>query len=628
MFSSTQNENIEPVTPSALEEGKVAPATFKDAPEAYQALLRAVLDTTSKTYSPAMSAGQAVLDGFRENGKFSLKKTSIFAASNIMGGVAAYFYDAPAITAATQITNTIYSLTGIMLPAADVLSYFMQTMGCGMNGAVCVFSMVRMFEHFFGKESEALKYLKPKDDTVVKKLEAQGRNLFDLCCAIASNVPTYLLTPGAWAIPTAVTSVSPSWLGMHNLQLGPDRSHPACALEADYLGEQIDAFLNLPFDDQNAILEEIMQDDIKNNHNDNHHRKMYLRMMHLSEVVTRKKIHIQEAHVPTLAEKIVPPVMCTIGLFSTSAYRAETYTGITGLFADPNSPQAIGAAIPFVLLSLLPGFGYSYIGGKNAGRDFTTQNKALASLYLPQARKALIALIGMFSTFSGSTTFSIAYTESSLFTEAVGLAGPISDFLMTLYVSLGTTSSSILNAYYTSKLLDELLIYFALRCGDEKVKRLFTFVLEARKFQGSLRQITKENYLEILKWKMSTVKDEMPAKKKPSQLESKQEELTEIKPSESKQEEAPKQKKKKHKKAKLPYTGLSDFMETLFDKRLSDTGYKMTQDDLKKLGHPLKDRTFDSTPVKKATSCCGLFHRKPQRVLPTPENQNTSAFEM
>ena len=563
----TPQQTNENTTPSRLEEGQVAKIAFKDAPEAYKAVMRDLLNTLSRNYEPPMSFTRALIDAVCENGKFSPKKAAILAASTGMGATVASFYYATATTAASDIVTIIYNETGISLPASDILTYFMQAASCSENGAVSVFSMVKMFDHFFTKESEAHKFLKPKLDKLQDKIKGQSLNLFELCCAIASNVPTYLITQSSLGTPlallTAASGISASWMGVHNMKLGPDKRHPACALESAYLGEQIDAFLNLTFEEQNIILDKIMQRDANGANDDDHYRQMYARVLRLSEVDLNKEIKTHEAPETTLATKATCVGMATIGVFSTSAYRFETYTGVTGLFSNPTSPQAILAALPAVLLSLLPGIGFAVNGGIEAGTEFTRKNKALASLYAPRARKALEVLIGILSAFSGSATFTLAYDDANTFNDLAGIAGPLRDFLTLFYTATGTTSTSILNGYYTSKLLDEILIYFALRCGDEKVKRLFTFVLEARKLQGTLNTMSNENYLEILKWKLEI----------------------------------------DH------YSNLSTLMKGLLEDRLSDKKHKITQDDLRKLGYNLRDQATKVEPLADPF-CCGLFHRK------------------
>ena len=68
-------------------------------------------------------------------------------------------------------------------------------------------------------------------------------------------------------------------------------------------------------------------------------------------------------------------------------------------------------------------------------------------------------------------------------------------------------------------------------------------------------------------------------------------------------------------------------LENLFDARLTDKGYKTTQDDLRKLNYRLKDREVHDKPVQ--STCCGLFHRKPvKKPQQTEEMKNISYNEI
>lgn len=607
-------------TPSQLEEGN-KPPLYDNPQDAFKAFLEeTVLSAVSQTYQPPMSVAKASLDMFQTEGKLDPKKIAMKVASLAIGISAALFYAIPAQNAGYAILQLINQYTGYSLPAGEILPYLMEYTAAGENVFVNTLASNEMLNHYLLKNSPAYDYLTNHEATRREKLENYGRNVLNLASAIAAATPNYFLiqsTSIPIAVVTATANVSLNWMGVSLLQLAPDHTHPARRVEIEYLRDQIKTFLKLPFEKQNEILDELADIEKNSIHDDTHFRKIYARMLNIAKPVTDEQtstvtqvtttvIQVQEYHSISAKQRIVPRITAAAGCASEVSFAGAAYIGVSQLFANTTSPQAYAAAVPSALLALLTAFGLGGGGGYQAGKDLVSDDVELAQLYNSKVRPILRFLIKAFSAFSGGATFGTAYSVTTTLCEALNISDPATSILALAHAIFGHTGISVINSYYVSKLLDEILVEFALRCGDEKIKRLFKFVEEMRNVQGLLERMSEENYLELLKWKLSI--PHIPND------------------NDDKQEVVP-GKKDRHKHEK-PYRELSHLLMSVFDSRMSDKEYIKTQSSLKKLNFKLKDRTLlphyqlipsffvdeakkvsDKNPSLRRRKCCGLFSR-------------------
>lgn len=70
------------------------------------------------------------------------------------------------------------------------------------------------------------------------------------------------------------------------------------------------------------------------------------------------------------------------------------------------------------------------------------------------------------------------------------------------FASVCFIGTGLVNGYYMLNALDQVLIYFARRCANEDIQRLYSFVIEMREMHNVLLEITEDNYLKLLAWKM------------------------------------------------------------------------------------------------------------------------------
>jgi hypothetical protein len=276
------------------------------------------------------------------------------------------------------------------------------------------------------------------------------------------------------------------------------------------------------------------------------HKKIFARMLNLARpaqsAVAVEPVKIQQAHPQSTTQQVLANalgVYITIGQIN---YSEATYSGISHLFSDTSSPQAITTGAIAALFSLLPNVGFGFYTGTKTANAVMTDNVPLAKLYMSKTREILKYTIDFISLFAGGTTMAVAMDASADYVTLTHMKETLSAILKVSQGLVAYTGGAIVDAYYTQRLCDEILIYLAQRCGDENTKRLFTFVLETRRLHKILWETNEENYLELLTWKMEG------------------------------------------------NTELSDLMHIVFDNRMSDGQYNKTQQDLNKISKVMKDR--------------------------------------
>jgi len=494
---------------------------FPSASEAFKSLLdETVLKAVSQTYAPPMTFLQAVIDAFYNDNSFSWKQTITLTGSVIAGGAASIFIVKPAGDAAQIIADIIKARTGKIMPAVTVLKTAFQIGGTGEAAAIATLSTRQMISAYFGSTSNTEKYLTYHKATWYEKAVKVGRQIFNLCCGIASSFPAFVLTKTSipLALVTTLANIPINWMGVSNLSLNPRRILPARRAELMYLHEQLEDFLKLPLKDKYAVINEMHT---LQQHRDDPllHKKLLLRLFKLSapssSVVSE---HVEtKINASTSTSYSHQAFSVTTGVTATLAELSFMETGGVGvarLLNQGASPAAISAGIATALLALLPCVGFGYTAGYEAGKSMLTQKIPLAEIFNEKVRDALKWLLHFISFFAGSTFFTLGYSAVNDFTSAIKLKGPLEYILQIFIPSICFIGGAIENDYYTFLLLDEILIYFAQRCGDENIKRLYNFVLETRKAYGVLADSNDENYLSILKYKL-----ELPSESNPIETE-------------------------------------------------------------------------------------------------------------
>lgn len=486
---------------------------FTDIASAFTTYLNeSVFAALNKQYSPPMSLPEAVKDYFYEDKKFSWKSSSELTVAIVIGSVAAAFNITPSKDAAILIVNTINEATGLNIGITAVLTAMMQAAALTESGSTAIFAVKRMIAAYLHKMTEAEKFLMHHDATRYEKFKTSGRNTFNFFSAIAADISIFLLTRSAglpFALTTTIASFSLMWFGVSQVFLPPNRKHPAQIAEAAYFNGQIDTFLNLPLEKQNETLDKLHSQFQASNLD---YKKLYATLLNLSESAlnqanTDNEINIQDTYHSSSKEKIGSVIGATTGLTCQSAFITYTGLGVANLFEKPTSTAALMSALPVVLLSLLPSIGYGYNGGKDAGKAIFSDQTNLAELYKPRLRRGLQWLNNFVSFFSSGSAISSAHQVGNAFTDICKMAEPISQVIKWTYATTAAIGYDISTNYYVSLLLDEILIYFAMRCGDEQIKRLFNFVLQSRKLALLIENMPKDNYLLLLKQKLTPSED-------------------------------------------------------------------------------------------------------------------------
>ena len=455
---------------------------------------------------------QAIRNGFCDEGdQFSWKKLIKFSSAIAIGGAAAAFSVKPSGDAADTLIAAIEQNSGTMVvPAlARAIKVIFQVANVGEYAICSTLSAMSMIEAYCGSTSEAEKFLKLHEATCGEKSRVAFRKIFNLCCAGAANVPTFLLTYQssiALAILTSLANMGLSWMGINSIPLAPTRIHPARRIEIAYLNEQIEIFLQLSFAEQNRVLDEIdalsKQDDSVEKY-----KQIYVHLLNLAKPAQPLQenidsVLVQEYPAKTCREKAVPVIMGIPPGIAEATFAEASGVGVARLFSNPTSPQAITAGISSAIFALLPAVGFGYTAGANAGKLMTSRHAALAHLALPKTREALKWLLNIVSVFGGGTVFTVASNAVLDLSGAANIQGPLRTILQFSLGGFCYAGAAIENGYYSLRIVDEIILYFAQRCGDEKIRRLVSFIIEMRKLSNTLAEMTEENYLELLKWKI------------------------------------------------------------------------------------------------------------------------------
>lgn len=547
--------------------------------EAFNRFLdKSVCNALDRDYSAPMGFLKAVLDLGYEGGKFSWIKLAKFGAALAIGGTASIFAITPAGDAVRTLASIYRAKTGHILAGENILVVIAQAVNTGRSAMLVSYSAMRMIETYLGKTSREEKYLRYEEASCAEISKKTGRKVLDLACAVAANIPTFLTTK-SMGIPLAaaasLANASVAWLGMSNLKLWPEHVYPARRAEAGYLREQIETFLKLSFEQQNAILDDV--DALRRNalRDGEYHKKLYARLLNLCRpipAVSAEAMLIQERRAASCKEKAVSNGMGVWSVIPGFTFVTAAGLGTAGLFHDSDSADAIMAGLGAALLALLPNVGFGFLGGSHAGKSIVTDEIPLAQLQHPRVREALKWLLYFVNLLAGGTIFTFSYDAISAFTSVTKIKEPLEDILKAVTIGVCFSGSYFSMGHYLLSLLDEILIYFAQRCGNEQIRRLYAFVLEMRRLEHVLMDMNAENYRELLSWKLEGG------------------------------------------------TQLTELLHVIFDNRLSDIEYARLQADMNARAVLLRDRAtlphyqvmpdFFVKQEKEKSACCPGLRRR------------------
>jgi hypothetical protein len=231
---------------------------------------------------------------------------------------------------------------------------------------------------------------------------------------------------------------------------------------------------------------------------------IYARLLSLGQI-NKRTTEIVIAEKPEKS-KVKKGVAITAGILATTsqvAFTEATYVGITRLFPETTSPAAIAAAAIAAAFSLLPNVGFGFSTGYQATHAIASKHKPLADLYFAKTRIAIKCTIDFLALFAGGTSFSVAMNAEKDLATVTSMNSTLNEFLKWTIAPISYTTGAVVTAYYMLCLCVEILCYFAQRCTDEHIRRLFTFVAETRHMHTVLHETTEANYLEILRWKLT-----------------------------------------------------------------------------------------------------------------------------
>jgi hypothetical protein len=83
-----------------------------------------------------------------------------------------------------------------------------------------------------------------------------------------------------------------------------------------------------------------------------------------------------------------------------------------------------------------------------------------------------------------------------------GIKSALEDFIEMSFASVCFIGTGLVNGYYMLNTLDQILIYFAERCGNKEIQRLYSFVAEMRSMHIVLLEMNQDTYTNLLAWKM------------------------------------------------------------------------------------------------------------------------------
>lgn len=466
-----------------------------------------------KSCHPEMNPFAAIMDSFYHDESICWKKIGILASSFVIGGLSSIFAVKPAGDAANVMVKFIERQSGVVLPFEEVVVLIFQVTNVGELVFISSNATYNMLERYLNRSSKAVTCLTYQKATPFELSKKISRSAFNLISAIATGIPKFLLT---WqvslplAILTSFTGIPIRWTGMENLKILPTRHYAARKAEAMYLREQLEIFLRLSFETQKQILGELTSM-TSDNMDDALYRKFYARLLNLSKpkrIEQDQNTVIQREDKTPILKSAGAQGSAFLGAVSQLTWVETTGAGIAHLFPDPKSPEALVTGVSMALLLILPSFGLGYYGGLGAGETLLSSNEPLASLFHPGTREILKWLFNVLSALSGGTIFTLGYDAVNRFTQLTRISGLLSDMLKMTFASTCYIGSATVNGYYLLKTLDQVLIYFAIRCGNEEIQRLYEFVLQSRKMHQLLLEMSEDNYRDLLGWKMKMIEGE------------------------------------------------------------------------------------------------------------------------
>jgi len=475
----------------------------RTAPDAFKDILdETVLKALNNDYTVSMSFMRALGDAFCAEGAFSWAESGKMTGALAIGVMASLYVVNTSSNAAIILQNAFKQQTGLDVSYGDIFIRLCQVANTSSSAGLGIFCALRLIENYLGHQTDAEKFLKHQDESCSDKSKDISRKVFNLLCAIAANVPIYFLTQSV-SIPmaacTAVANVAISWLGVSSLPLTPSRIHPARHAELAYLNEQLATFLMLSKNMQQSIMADISVLQVQSM-DDQAYKRIYARILNLAaydEAIVQTKQHIPGAQ---------KAFAIALGLFVTTSQAAfveQTYVGISRLFEDSGSTPAIATGSTAALFALLPNVGFGFTTGYQAANAMTSNHIPLAKEYLSKTREALKAAIAVLSLFASGTLFTLAMKADTDLTNLANATGTLKSCLDVVFGTISYTAGNVITAHYMLKLCDEILIYFAQRCADPEIRRLFTFVMSTMRMHRALAEATDEHYLEILRWKMT-----------------------------------------------------------------------------------------------------------------------------
>ena len=484
---------------------------IKNAVDAYKALINeTVIHALSKDYSASMLVASAFIDAFCEESKFSWKRSAKLTGSLAIGAFASIYIVNTSTTASKAMQNAFQDVTGIDISYGEIITHIFQTISVSGSISLGTFCGMNLIETYLGNTSDAEKFLKYQTATCGETSKKVGKKVFDLFCAMAASVPSFILAQPSGlplAILTAIANTSINWFGVSSLPIIPVHLHSAQRIEIAYLNEQLEEFLKLTTNEQNAILDEI--DALRSGKiKDKTYKNIYARLLNLAKPIstgtsTAAGITIQEEHDQSKSKKALAIALAAYINVSQLNFIEATYAGINRLFGDTTSTLAITTGVIAAAFSVLPNGGFGYTTGFGIANALTTNNIPLAKLYLTKTREAIKYTIDILALFSSSTSLTLAMATNTDLVNLTGLTGTLKEGLTLLNCTIGYTTGAMVTAYYMQRLCDEILIYLSQRCADKNVRRLFTFVIETRRMIKILGETSEENYLEILRWKLT-----------------------------------------------------------------------------------------------------------------------------
>lgn len=488
---------------------------IETAPDAFKLIMNeTVLFALSKDYTARMNILRAFGDAFCEGGEFSWARSGKLTGAIAIGALASIFVVNPSGAAANTLTDAFKQQTGIDISYGPIIARLFQVASTGGTVALATFSGLNLIETYLGHTSNAEKFLKYEAATCGETSKKIGKKVFDLLCAIASSVPSFFFTQSTsvpLAVCTAVANTAINWLGVSSLPLTRSRIHPARRIELNYLNEQLEAFLKLPSKRQNKIIKGI-QSLQKKQMNDLDYKQLYARLLNLAKPDSTiaqddDEIKIQEEASSSCPKKAFAIALGSYMTVTQLAFTEATYAGISRLFSDTSSAPAISSGAVAAAFSVLPNFGFGFFSGYHAANAITSSDMPFAKLYLSKTREALKYTIYIISLFAGGTAFTLAMSADADLTNLAGITDTLKSALDWFTGIVSYSTGVIITAYYALRLCDEILIFLAQRCADEETRRLFTFVLETRHMHKIISESSDENYLAILRWKLTSCKE-------------------------------------------------------------------------------------------------------------------------